>query len=483
VEAALSNLSTLRTQTCFRTPDGRFYGWEGSCDGMGCCHGSCTHVWNYEQATAYLFGDLAKAMREVEFAHATRDDGHMSFRVNLPLERAQDMGIAAADGQMGCIIKMYRDWQLSGDEEMLKSLWPKVKAALAFCWIEGGWDADQDGVMEGCQHNTMDVEYYGPNPQMGVWYLGALRAAEEMARYLGDEAFADTCQRLFERGKAWIDAHLFNGEYYEHHVWPIADTSKIAPGLRAHMGAGDVSKPDYQLAAGCLVDQLVGQFVAHVCGLGYLLEPANVRQTLRSILTYNYRERFYDHFNCNRSYVLGDEAGLLMASYPQERPQHPFPYFTEVMTGFEYAAAVHMLYEGQVDEGLKCIRAIRDRYDGHKRNPFDEAECGHHYARAMASWAAVLALTGFHYSGVTGTMTLAPREGTFFWSNGYAWGTCQQHATEEGIHVELEILYGTLQIKRLALTGVGEIALDMPATLREGETVSWLVGKKDGNLS
>ena len=66
-EAALFNLSTLRTQTCFRTPDGKFYGWEGCNDESGCCMGSCTHVWNYEQATAFLFGDLARGMREVEF--------------------------------------------------------------------------------------------------------------------------------------------------------------------------------------------------------------------------------------------------------------------------------------------------------------------------------------------------------------------------------------------------------------------------------
>ena len=149
-EAALFNLSTLRSQTCFRTPDGRFYGWEGCHDQGGCCHGSCTHVWNYEQATAFLFGDLARSMREVEFLEATRGDGMMSFRVNLPIGKAQEFGKAAADGQMGCIMKVYRDWQLSGDDGMLEELLPKVKKSVEFCWIKGGWDADRDGVMEGC---------------------------------------------------------------------------------------------------------------------------------------------------------------------------------------------------------------------------------------------------------------------------------------------------------------------------------------------
>ena len=210
-EAALFNLSTLKTQTCFRTPDGHLFGWEGCGNQKGCCHGSCTHVWNYEQSVAFLFGELAMSMREVEFTHATNDDGMMSFRVGLPIGRAKSFGKAAADGQLGCIMKAYRDWQLSGDEKRLRDLWPNVKRSLEFCWIKGGWDADRDGVMEGCQHNTMDVEYFGPNPQMGFWYLGALRAAEQMADHLGEQKFASECRRLFANGSRWMDEHLFNG--------------------------------------------------------------------------------------------------------------------------------------------------------------------------------------------------------------------------------------------------------------------------------
>ncbi len=476
-EAALFNLSTLRTQTCFRTEDGRFYGFEGCGNHSGCCHGSCTHVWNYEHATALLFGSLAMRMREVEFAQATNDEGMMSFRVHLPLERAKEFGKAAADGQMGCIMKMYRDWQLSGDNEKLRTLWLHVKKAVEFCWIPGGWDADKDGVMEGCQHNTMDVEYYGPNPQMGIWYLGALRAAEEMARYLGDNEFAATCHDLFERGSKWIDASLFNGEYYEHQIRPPTDESQIASPLLVGMGARDIAKPDYQLGAGCLVDQLVGQYTAHVCGLGYLVDPEHVRTTLASIMKYNYRDSIYGHFNCMRSFALGDESILLMASYPKDRPANPFPYFTEVMTGFEYAAAVGMLYEGQTKEGLKCIANIRDRYDGRKRSPFNEAECGHHYARAMASWAAVLALTGFHYSGVDKSMTLAPEPGERFWSNGYAWGTCTIKRSGKRAKVDLSVLHGDLTLSKFDLTDYGSCVFASPVQIREGERAAFAVAR------
>jgi non-lysosomal glucosylceramidase len=296
-EAALFNVSTLRTQTCFRTPDGRFFGYEGSGERKGCCHGSCTHVWNYEQTTPFLFGVLALSMREVEFGHATADNGLMSFRVTLPLSRSQEFGKAAADGQMGCLLKMYRDWQLSGDDALLRLLWPHVRKAVEFCWIEGGWDANRDGVMEGAQHNTMDVEYYGPNPEMAFWYLGALRAAEEMARYVGDEGFQQICRRLFESGRTWIDAQLFNGDYYEQKVQAPKDASEIAPSLLVGMGADDPTRPEYQLGRGCLVDQLVGQLCAHVCGLGYLADPAHVRRSLQSVWRYNERRSLRTHFN------------------------------------------------------------------------------------------------------------------------------------------------------------------------------------------
>ncbi len=371
-------------------------------------------------------------MREVELAYATDDDGMMSFRVGPATERAKRFGKAAADGQMGCIMKMYRDWQLSGDDRQLKRLWPKLKKAVEFCWIPGGWDADRDGVMEGCQHNTMDVEYYGPNPQMGFWYLGALRAAEAMAEHLGDQAFANKCRQLYDNGSEWIDQHLFNGEYYEHQIRLPKDVAEIAPSLRIGMGAKNPTKPDYQLGTGCLVDQLVGQLTAHVCGLGYLAKPENIQQTLRSILKYNLRTELFDHFNNMRSFALGDEKALLMASFPKERPQYPFPYFPEAMTGFEYTAAIGMLYEGQTEEGLECIRNIRDRYDGQKRSPFDEAECGHHYCPGDDCLGGGPRPDRIPFSAVEKIMTFAPREGSFFWSNGYAWGQCSLHTAATG---------------------------------------------------
>ena len=448
-EAALFNVSTLRSQTAFRIPSGQLMGWEGCMDNYGSCAGSCTHVWNYEQATAFLFGELAKTMRDVEFGYATRDNGAMSFRVNLPLSAATDWGRVAADGQMGTIMKMYRDWQLSGDDDFLRRLWPNVKRSMEFAWSKGSWDADADGVMEGSQHNTMDVDYSGPNPQMQFWYLGALKAIEKMAVAMGDKKFAKKCAAVYKSGAGWTEENLFNGEYYEQQVLDPKTKEIITDYSSPQM-------PRYQLAKGCLVDQLVGQYMAHICNLGYLGSKENKKTTLESIMKYNYLSSFEDHFNNMRSYVMGKEKGLLMASWPKGRPKVPFPYFNEVMTGFEYTAAVGMIYEGMSDDGLMCIKNIRDRYNGRKRSPFDEAECGHHYARAMASWASILALTGFHYSAVDETIEFAPNEGTFFWSDGYAWGSVEIMKTGGRYKVRLKSEYGYIGLQKIILTGAGD---------------------------
>lgn len=463
-EAALYNLSTLRTQTCFRTEDGRFFGFEGCGDQSGCCDGTCTHVWNYEAASSLLFGELAQSMREVEFAHATDAEGRMSFRVHLPLSRATEFGRAAADGQAGTIMRLYRDWRWSGDDALLRRLWPSARRALEFCWIPGGWDADRDGVMEGCQHNTLDVEYYGPSVPMAAWYLGALRAGEEMARHLGEHAFAATCRDLFLRGSAWVDAHLWNGEYYQQEVRPPRPDAQIAPGLRVGGDGPPPADPPHQIGPGCLVDQLVGACMAELTGLGPLLDPAHVRAALASIRRHNFRDDLFGHFNHLRSFAVNDEQGLVMCTFPRGgRPRRPTPYFNELMTGFEYAAAVHMLLAGLEDEGLACIEAIRARYDGLRRSPFDEAECGHHYARAMASWGAVLALTGFAWSGGSGEMAFARRAGNHFWSTGYAYGLCRQRQTAAGWELSLEVLGGRLPLARLGLRAGPAAAVPGPA--------------------
>jgi uncharacterized protein (DUF608 family) len=466
-DAAMSNLSTLATTTSFRTADGEFHGFEGVNDKVGSCYGSCTHVWNYETATAFLFPTLARSLRRAAFGHPMDERGAMHFREVLPagLERSS---VVAADGQFGQIMKLYLDWRLSGDPVWLKEMYPKARKALEFAWVQGGWDADQDGVAEGVQHNTYDVEFYGPNPQCGIYYLGALRAVEELARAAGDAAFAGRCRALYERGSRWIDAHLFNGEYYIQEVRGVKK-DQVAAGLTSDMGSENTEKPDYQVGAGCLVDQLVGQYQAEVCGLGPLLDPARLRAALASIHRYNHRATMEAHPSVQRTFALNDEAALVICDYGKAaRPHIPFPYFAEVMTGFEYTAATQMLYAGMLTEGIGSIEDIRRRYDGERRNPWDEAECGHHYARAMAAWTAVLALCGFDYDAPTGRLAVNPRlkAAPFrgFWSTASGWGTF-----ELGERLTVRAEAGELRISELAVRGIRH-ALAAPVVVRPGQS-------------
>ncbi len=443
LEAAMANLSTLRSTTSFRTADGEFHGFEGVDDKLGCCFGNCTHVWNYETSTAHIFPSFARSLRKASFGFSQDEQGAMHFRQVLP-DGKERSGYAAADGQMGQIIHAYLDWSLSGDREWLTGIWPRIKKGIEFAWIPGGWDANEDGVMEGVQHNTYDVEFYGPNPLCGVYYLGALRAGEEMARVVGDSEFSTKCRRLFTSGSQWIDANLFNGEYYEQQIRSFKN-NEIAKSLRSDMGADDPEHPEYQLGKGCLVDQLLGQSLANVAGLGPLLKPDHIRRTLQSIYRYNFKKSFAHHDNVQRTFVLNDEAALVVCDYGKTtRPRIPFPYFAEVFTGLEYATASHMLFEGMLNEGVECISATRRRYDGERRNPWDEAECGHHYARAMAAWSAVVALSGFRYNA--GKLSIQPNtkltDFRSFWSTGTGWGTFTKRVTKTEVHV----LYGHLPV-------------------------------------
>jgi hypothetical protein len=312
-------------------------------------------------------------------------------------------------------------------------------------------------VLEGVQHNTYDVEFYGPNPLCGIYYLGALRAGEELARAAGEDDSAAEYRRLFESGKSWFDSRAFNGEYYVQTI-EGHPADAIAKGLRSGMGADDPQHPQYQLGNGCLVDQLVGQYLAEVAGLGSLLDPVHIQKTLASIVRYNHKSHLFDHDTVQRTFALNDEAALVICDYGRgERPKIPFPYYAEVMTGFEYSAAVLMLYAGMVDRGRECINDIRRRYDGIRRNPWDEAECGHHYARAMASWSGVLALSGFRYRGADRHVSALPRvkHSNFhsFWSAGTGWGTFVLTERQGKTHLTLSVIEGSLPIHQVEMAG------------------------------
>jgi len=420
-----STVANLATGTCQWWKDGRFWAWEG----VGCCAGTCTHVWNYAQAVARLFPSLERSAREMQdfgegFEPAT---GLVGFRSN----RAY-----AADGQCGTILKAYREHLTSPDNSFLERNWPKIKKALLYSI---GHDANDDGLIEDSQHNTYDINFFGPNTFVGSLYLAALRAGEEMAREMGDEAFAARCHRIFESGRRLTIEKLWNGEYFIQRV-----------DLKKH--------PKFQYATGCLSDQLFGQGWAHQLALGYLYSPELVRKALASVWRYNWAPDVGPHNKAHppgRWFARPGEAGLFTCTWPKS----PYlaqgvRYKNEVWTGIEYQVAGHMVWEGMVTEALAICRGIHERYHPRKHNPFNEVECGDHYARAMASWGVFTALCGFEYHGPRGHIGFAPRlapedfAAAFTAADG--WGLFRQRRRDGTQSDEIEVRWGRLRLRSLA---------------------------------
>ena len=437
LEAISANITVIRSTTCFRIEDGSFYGWEGCFDFEGCCWGSCTHVWNYTQTLAFLFPELERSMRRTQFLAETKEDGYQAFRAKDFLRfEVRDSYIGAevsvkpaADGQLGSIVRLYRDWMLCGDDNFLREMWPKAQMALEYAFAH--WDCNQDGIIDEEAHNTYDIEFFGTSSMINSIYYAALKAGERICNQLGDVETAQKYARIAKAGGVRIDAECFNGEYYEQKLDNIQDFK-------------------YQYGKGCLSDQILGQQLAHVSNLGYILDKEHVARAVHSIYKYNFVEDFGDFDNIQRTFSLNDDTGLVLCSWPHGgRPQIPFIYSDEVWTGIEYQVASHLIYEGYVEEGIKIVEAVRNRHDGVKRNPWNEVECGHHYARSLASYGLLLALTGFNCDAVNKVLRFKPatnqEDFRGFFSCGDGWGIFHQKKLENGeMKYWIETLYGNL---------------------------------------
>ena len=440
-DAASATLALLRTATVIRLEGGELWAWEGQHTKAGSCEGSCTHVWNYQQALPHLFPALERTLRETEWRYNQLPGGGLTFRQKLPLGSGFDIIGPCADGHFGAFIKTYREWRLCGDTDWLKERWPNIKRGMEYVWSKDNadqWDPDETGILSGRQHQTLDMELFGPNSWLASMYVAALLATARMAEALGDKDFADKCARLAKAGAAYIDAHLYNGRYFFQAV-DLGDKSLVsrfddgrkagvlADSLMSAYWSDEHNELKYQFGEGCIADQILGQWHAEVAGLGLFLDEAKVQSALKAVHANNFLPTMADHFNPCRNFAYEDEAGLLIATYPEgtRQPTVAAPYAEEVWTGVEYASASHMIMRGLVDEGVEIVRAVRRRYDGARRNPFDEIECGSYYARSMSAWQLVNAWSGLHADLVESTLTFAPRQtGDFrlFWSAGTGWG-------------------------------------------------------------
>lgn len=432
LEAVAANLTILKSPTVLRQQDGKLWSWEGCSDNSGCCHGSCTHVWNYAQAIPHLFPDLERSLRETEFGPSQSDAGHQTFRASLPIRPVEHDFHAAADGQLGGIMKVFREWRISGDTEWLRTLWPKVKKSLEYC-IET-WDPGHKGWVEEPHHNTYDIEFWGPDGMCSSFYLGALQAAVKMGKALGDSV--PLYDELLAKGTQRVESELFNGEYFIQKIeWknlraknPLEVKSFGGAYSPEALALMEKEGPKYQYGDGCLSDGVLGSWLALVCGAGQVLDRSKVASHLKAIYRYNLKKDLSDYANPQRpSYACGTEGGLLLCSWPKGGALSlPFVYSNEVWTGIEYQVAAHLLRLGLVKEGLDVVRTCRERYDGRVRNPFNEYECGHWYARAMSSYALLHGWSGARYDAVEKILYIEPSiKGDFqcFFSAATSYGT------------------------------------------------------------
>jgi non-lysosomal glucosylceramidase len=431
------NTSILATETSFLLEDGRFWGWEG----IGCCAGTCTHVWHYAQAVGRLFPDLEKNLRErTDFAVIDNATGGIDFRGSLANKYA-------ADGQAGIVLRSYRDYLISENNAVfLEKNWVKIKLSLQYLInLDAEEEGEANGTIYGEQHNTLDAEWYGNVPVITSLYLAALAASVEMAKEMKDTNAEKEYRKILEAGKLSIEK-LFNGEYF---------IQKEDPKHKKAIGIG----------SGCYIDQVFGQSWAYQLGLGRLYNKEMINSSLESLWKYNFvpdmgllRDSISPKNN-GRPYALAGDAGLVMCTWPlggkrDDWEKHwQFGYFNEVMTGFEHQLASHCIWEDKLDYGFSLVKAIHERYDAKKRNPYNEIECSDHYSRAMASYGAFIAACGFTYNGPKGQLGFAPKvnpenfKAAFTAAEG--WGSLLQTRTETSQTNSIKIEYGKLVIQQI----------------------------------
>lgn len=443
IDAISANLSVLKTPTVLRLEDGSLWGWEGLHDRIGLCEGSCQHVWNYAYAVPFLFPELERSMRENTIKYGIDPDGKSDFRLPLPIGRRNATYTACVDGQMGEVFKCYREWKISGDTEWLRRQSEGIFQMLEYAWSEKNthaWDANFDGVLEGRQHNTLDIEQFGPSSWLQGFYLLALDCGAQMADALGETERAKTYRELYEKGRAWTNENLFNGEYFEQKV-ELTDRSIVERfECTDYYWNDEVGEIKYQIGEGCLLDQMLADWHAALIGTESVFDADKKQKALESLYRYNYKPSMREVVNTFRNFALNDEAGTVICSYPEHKKMQAIPilYSTETNTGFEYAFGGLLLAEGFLKEGENVVKAVRDRYDGEKRNPWSEIECGHNYARSMASYALLLIYSGFSFDmtkNYVGFNPIRTGDGAYFWSVGNSYGDMKYQGDKQTFSV------------------------------------------------
>jgi len=360
---------------------------------------------------------------------------------------------------LGGIIKAYREWRISADSNWLKKMYPNIKKSLDYCIKT--WDPTGKGLIEEPHHNTYDIEFWGATGFATSFYLGALNAMIQMGSYLNQDV--SVYKKLYTAGKANMETKLYDGQYFIQTIqWKglkAPDPTQNPEFTKKEYNNPEsiellkTEGPKYQYGKGCLSDGVIGDWLSRMCGLNDVVDPEKVKSHVNAVYKYNFKTNLRKHGNPQRTtYAIGNEGGLLLCTWPKGGELSlPFHYSKEVWTGIEYQVASHLMLLGEVDKGLDIVRACRNRYDGKTRNPFNEYECGHWYARALASYGMLQALTGARYDALTQTLYIDSRVGDFtsFLSTATGYGTVSLKNGKPA----LQVAYGTIKLKKVMVAG------------------------------
>ena len=465
-------LSTLACDNISLWQNGRFYAYEG----VGFCFGTCGHVYNFVTAIAHLFPELERSVRlqqDLEPAFGfDSDSGRINYRGHDGTNPVAGNAYAS-DAQSGYVLKLYREYLNSPDRKFLDTVWPKAKQVIGYQIFEDGAarGLEPNGVLKGLQ-TMWDPMWYGPNPYNESLYLAALRAAEEMARVEGEPKLADRYHALFLSGQKFMAEQMWNGKYFVH-LYPSGfhgngpDNGVITPkdeqkNAKDYIAAFNQGEPHYFVSTACDTQQIFGQNWAHQLNLGYILPPEYCRSAAKSIFRYNWTPDIASVYSLyppkHRTLGAPGEAGLVNGAWPKEQ-RNPFENChdkDDLWTGLEYESACDMINEGLLQDGLTVIRAVHDRYDGVKRNPWNEIEGAEHYSRAMHSWNILLALSGFTYNGPEGAIEFAPKIAPenfkCFFTGAEGWGSFSQTSGSRKMNAIISVKWGGLRLKTISLS-------------------------------
>jgi hypothetical protein len=476
----LWTISTLTTNGTYRLTNGRVWGWEGT----GCCEGTCAHVWHYGQTAGRLFPQLEIDLRErTDFTpEVLMPNGLIRFRGTY-----SGADHACIDGQAGILLRCYREHLSDSTGEFLKRNWPHIQKATEFLVRAEaeGKPAGNDGVFTRRFENTLDAQWGGEIPWIVGMYLAGLTAAAAMADDAGDKAAAARWRAIIAKGSAAYAGYFDTKDGY------FKAKCTEAEMLPVHVGPGSH------------IDMCLGDFWLAQVGLPAIGSKDQLRSAMDHLYKYNFvpdmgvfREQTKPH--SGRQYALAGEGGLVMATWPHGglpeacKTAWQFGYFQECMSGFEHSAAALMvsLAKDESDplltQGLTVCRAVHDRYDAPRRNPYNEVECSDHYARAMSSYGVFIAATGFHCHAPTGLLRFEPKIGAKDFAGPFigagAWGHFSQKHATTGLSAKLEVRFGSLRLARLELTPPAGKAATTSVTLA-GKAVPHRVETHDGRLA